>query len=76
MESIVSRAAEGKEENEEADNPVETSPEECQDTQEGIHLPTVEELKEAIDKLENNKAPGSDNINTELIKSSSYQHTA
>jgi hypothetical protein len=27
-------------------------------------------MKEAIDKLKNNKASGSDNINTELIKSS------
>jgi hypothetical protein len=44
--------------------------EEYQDSQEGINLPTVEEMEEAIDKLKNNKAPGSDNINADLIKSS------
>jgi hypothetical protein len=41
---------EGKEENE-ADNPVETSTEDHQDSQEGIQLPTAEELEEAINKL-------------------------
>jgi hypothetical protein len=63
---------EGKEENDKADNPVETSMEEHQDSQEGIHLPTVEELEKAIDKLKNNRVPGSDNINTKLIKSSKH----
>jgi hypothetical protein len=57
---------EGKEKNDEADNPVETSMQEHEGSQEGIHLPTVEELDEAINKLKNNKAPGSDKINTEL----------
>jgi sorting nexin-29 len=60
----------GKEGNDEADNPVETSMEEHQGSQEGICLTTVEEMEEAIDKLKNNKAPGSDNINADLIKSS------
>jgi hypothetical protein len=49
---------EGTDENDETSNPVETSMEEHQDSQEGIHLPTVEEMEEAIDKLKNNKAPG------------------
>jgi hypothetical protein len=51
-------------------NPVETNMEEYQDSQEGIHLPTVDEMEKAIDKLNNNKAPGPHNINVELIKSS------
>jgi Ca2+-dependent lipid-binding protein len=60
---------EGKEEKDEANNPVQTSKEEHQDSQEGIHLLTVDELEE-IDRLKNNKATGSDNINTKLITSS------
>jgi hypothetical protein len=41
---------EGKEENDKADKPVEPSTEEHQNSQEGINLPTVEELEKAIDK--------------------------
>jgi hypothetical protein len=70
INTFTSCSKEGKEENDEADNPVETSMEEHQDSQEGIHLPTAEEMEEAIDKLKNNKAPGSDNTNAKLIKSS------
>jgi hypothetical protein len=43
---------------------------EHQGSQEGMHLPAMEELEEAVDKLKNSKAPGSDNINAKLIKSS------
>jgi hypothetical protein len=47
-----------------------TCTKEHQGSQEGIHLPTMEELEEAIDKLKNSEAPRSDNINVKLIKSS------
>jgi hypothetical protein len=39
-----------------------------EDNQEGVNTPTVDEVEEAIDKLKNNKAPGPDNINSELTK--------
>jgi hypothetical protein len=66
----IQELLEGKEDNDEADNPIETSTEEHQESQERMHLSTAEELEEAIDKLKNNKAPGSDNINAKLIKNS------
>lgn len=47
------------------DRPVNARSDEC-DNLEG--LPTIMEIREAVQKLKNNKAPGIDNISAELIK--------
>ncbi|KAG5666508.1 hypothetical protein PVAND_014532 [Polypedilum vanderplanki] len=38
------------------------------DTLDSLSLPTIEELKEAVNRLPNNKAPGKDDIKNSLIK--------